>query len=79
MAQLNRECEKRDDKRPLLSDLKASGAIEERAKCVVMLYRPAVYDEAAPRDVVELLIRKNNQGQTGIAFARWAGETIRMH
>lgn len=79
LAQLNRECEKRDDKRPILSDLKAAGAIEERAKCVVMLYRPVVYDEHAPADLVELIVRKNNQGQVGTATALWDGPTIRMH
>lgn len=79
LAQLNRECERRDDKRPLLSDLKQAGTIEERAKCVIALYRPCVYDESEPADLVELLIRKNNQGRTGTATARWDGETIRMY
>ncbi len=79
LAQLNRDCEKRDDKRPILPDLKAAGGIEEKAKCVVMLYRPHVYDESAPADLVELIVRKNNQGQTGTATALWDGPTIRMH
>jgi replicative DNA helicase len=43
MSQLNREIEKRDDKRPLLSDLRESGSLEERSKCVVGIYRGAVY------------------------------------
>lgn len=85
LAQLNRDCERRDDKRPILADLKQAGTIEERAKCVVMLYRPSVYGDkdergfAQPDDLVELLIRKNNQGRTGPAAARWDGATLRMH
>lgn len=82
MAQLNRECEKRDNKRPLLSDLKQSGAIEERAKAVLMLYRPAVYKEIDPdtghpfaETCMELLVRKNNHGRYGKVVAKWDGPT----
>lgn len=84
LAQLNRECEKRDNKRPILSDLKQSGAIEERAKCVLMLYRPAVYREKDkegnlyPESRLEVIVRKNNQGQTGRAIADWHGPTTRV-
>ncbi len=78
LAQLNRECEKREDKRPLLSDLKQSGALEERAKAVIVLYRPAVYDDAEPADKIEIIVRKNNHGDTGIATARWHGPTTRI-
>lgn len=79
LAQLNRECERRDDKRPLLSDIKQAGTIEERAKCVIALYRPHYYDRSAPSDVIELLIRKNSQGATGPTTAMWHGETIRIY
>jgi len=84
LAQLNRECEKRDNKRPILSDLKQSGAIEERSKCVLMLYRPAVYREKDkqgnpyPEERLEIIVRKNNQGQTGRAIADWHGPTTRV-
>lgn len=43
MSQLNREIEKREDKRPLMSDLRESGSLEERSKCVVGIYRGAAY------------------------------------
>lgn len=45
LSQLNRSLESRDNKRPMLSDLKESGTLEERSKAVVMLYRPAVYGD----------------------------------
>jgi replicative DNA helicase len=84
LAQLNRECEKRDDKRPMLSDLKQAGTIEERAKAVFFLYRPSKYGEvdstgaAVPEDVIEILIAKNNQGRCGKALAQWDGRTMRI-
>jgi len=82
LAQLNRECERRDDKRPMLSDLKQAGTIEERAKAVLFLYRPSVYAEKDPAgrpidaSVVEVLIAKNNQGRTGKVTSSWSGETM---
>jgi replicative DNA helicase len=85
LSQLSRECEKRDDKRPILSDLKQAGTIEERAKAVVFLFRPAVYEETdpdtrqpIPESVMEILIAKNNQGRTGRAFADWNGKTMEI-
>lgn len=51
MSQLNRELERRQDKRPVLSDLRESGSLEERAKCVVGVYRGSVY--GAPVDGVD--------------------------
>lgn len=51
MSQLNRELEKRDDKRPQLSDLRESGSLEERSKCVVGIYRGSYYGD--PKDGVD--------------------------
>jgi replicative DNA helicase len=51
MSQLNRELEKREDKRPQLSDLRESGSLEERSKCVVGVYRGSVYGD--PKDGVD--------------------------
>jgi replicative DNA helicase len=51
MSQLNREIEKRDDKRPMLADLRESGSLEERSKCVVGVYRGAVYELPPKRGV----------------------------
>lgn len=78
LSQLNRELERRPDKRPMLSDLKQSGTIEERAKTVLMLYRPAVYDDKAPQDVLEIIVSKNNNGATGYVEAKWDGPVTRI-
>lgn len=72
LSQLSRECEKRDDKRPLLSDLRESGALEQVADAVMFLYRPEVYDE---KGEPELLIRKNKHGQRGVIHLAWDSDT----
>jgi hypothetical protein len=51
MSQLNREIEKRDDRRPQMSDLRESGSLEERAKCIVGLYRGSEYYDAPKKGV----------------------------
>lgn len=78
LSQLNRGCESREDKRPLLSDLKESGALEERSKACVMMYRGVVYDHRASATEVELLIRKNSNGQTGMVKAGWHPERMEI-
>lgn len=79
LSQLNRDLERRDDKRPMMADLRGSGGIEENAKCIIFPFRPSVYDTGAPSDVVELIVSKNNQGPTGVAEARFDAKTIRMY
>lgn len=93
MSQLNRGVEQRQDKRPQLSDLRESGSLEERAKCVVGIYRGAYYhsdpipgidyDEPGPpphdfASQVQLCVIKNSNGATGRVFASWDGPTLRM-
>ncbi len=64
-AQLNRESAKRDDKRPELSDLRDSGAIEQDADTVLMLHRDNYYDPSKENDdTVEIIVAKNRQGQS---------------
>lgn len=70
LAQLNRECEKRNDKRPMMSDLKGAGAIEQEADAIAFLYRDIVYNEQANENDAELIFEKNRHGPTG---------TIPMH
>jgi len=67
LSQLSRKVEYREDKRPLLSDLRDSGRIEEHADIVLMLYRPAYYEENPPENIRHqafIDIKKNRYGPT---------------
>lgn len=65
LSQLSRQAELRADKRPLLSDLRESGALEQDADMVMFLYREGYYDhEAENANVAELIIAKNRNGAT---------------
>jgi len=68
LSQLSRAVETRDDKRPVLADLRESGSIEQDADIVMFLYRDDYYtrDESKKTGDVELSIAKNRQGQSGI-------------
>lgn len=72
-AQLNRAIEGRQDKKPLLSDLRESGAIEQDADIVCMVDRPATYDPDADPSEIVLHVRKHRGGRTGEVRLRWSG------
>lgn len=68
LCQLSRKVEERSDKRPLLSDLRESGSIEQDADVVLMLYRDGYYTEDPDNKTLEIIVRKNRHGMgTGIA------------
>lgn len=67
LHQLNRGVEQRVDKRPVASDLRDSGELEEDMDHIVMLYRDEVYNEDSPsKGIAELIIRKNRTGQNNV-------------
>lgn len=76
LAQLSRDVEKRPDKRPILSDLRESGSIEQDADQVMFIYREAKYnkegdDNATVTDLAEIILEKNRHGATGTAVVRF--------
>ena len=75
LSQLSRANESRQDKRPLLSDLRESGAIEQDADIVMGLYRDDYYNkESEKRNIAELIVLKNRRGETGTVELRWLPE-----
>ncbi len=77
-AQLSRDVEKRQDKRPLPSDLRDSGQIEQDADLIAMLYRPQVYDESASPHELEFILCKHRNGPTANVPLYWEGVTTRV-
>jgi replicative DNA helicase len=77
LAQLNRKCEEREDKRPRLSDLRESGAIEQDADVVAFVYREKAYNENAD-DIAEVIIKKQRNGPLGTAKLFFKGAMVRF-
>ncbi len=72
LSQLSRANESRSDKRPMLSDLRESGAIEQDADIVLFLYREDYYDkETEKRNLAECIIAKNRHGELGTVELQW--------
>ena len=75
LSQLSRANEKREDKRPMLSDLRESGAIEQDADIVMFLFRDDYYNEESEKhNVAECIVAKNRHGETGKVELRWMPE-----
>ena len=71
LSQLNRGVESRPNKRPVLSDLRDSGAIEEDADVIQFLYRGAYYDDSDQDDTIEVITAKLRRGKVGTDYLNW--------
>lgn len=79
LAQVNRQVEQRSDKRPMMSDLKDSGAIEQEADIIMTLYRDEVYNENSNDvGIIETNVVKNRHGQIRTIRSTWRGEYMRV-
>lgn len=79
-SQLNRLVEMRDDKRPILSDLRQSGNIEEDVDVALFLYRDFLYNKGTKdKDILELLIRKQRNGPQGVLMSKFDDQTNRIY
>ena len=79
LSQLSRDCEKRNNKRPISSDLRESGQIEQDAEDIIFIYRDEVYDEHTPdKGLAELISAKVRLGQIGKDFLQFNGAMSRF-
>lgn len=79
LSQLNRDVEKRMDKRPLMSDLRESGAIEQDADVVMMVYRDEFYhSDSEFKGMGEAIVRKHRNGEIGTVGLGFEGDRVRF-
>lgn len=79
LAQVNRNCEQRPDKRPMMSDIADASAFEKEADIIFTLYRDEVYNEQSEdKGIIEANFEKNRHGGTGRVKLSWIGQTMQV-
>jgi replicative DNA helicase len=79
LSQLNREVESRQDKRPNIADLRESGALEQDADIILLLYRDNYYDpDSKEGNLAEVNIAKNRSGSTGVVKLAFINKCTRF-